>query len=204
MPKIKTALTSEQVKEYVLTAGAAVSVIVLGSPIPQESVLQDDMVGFIDIRSALNKELKAAAQQVAKQIKAAGYQARAIGGMDGKWVDGSTRGPISLKHAAELAGLGRIGKNYLLTNPAYGNLLWFSAVLTDAELTPDPKLEHDFCGSCNRCAEACPTHALDTPGSVVKKACDGHMFKQINKKWEIVCCQCRKVCPHRFGIEETP
>ncbi|MDR2686910.1 MAG: 4Fe-4S binding protein [Oscillospiraceae bacterium] len=223
-------LTSEIVKEYCRGAGArvagvaaasdfgaapegyrptdalegCVSVIVLGAPIPREAVLQEDTTGFIDLRSALNKELKDAAKQVAKQIKAAGHQSRAIGGMDGKWVDGNTRGPISLKHAAELAGLGVIGKNYLLTNPEHGSLLWFSAVLTDAQLAPDPKLRLDLCGGCGRCAAACPAHALDTPGSVAKKACAGHMFRQVNKKWEIVCFLCRKACPHRFGINELP
>jgi len=221
-------LTSETVKEYALSAGAAVagiaaacdfdaapegyrptdalegcaSVIVIGAPITKEAVLADDMIGFIDIRSALNKELKETVKQVAKQIKAAGYTVRAIGGMDGKWVDGSTRGPISLKHAAELAGLGVIGKNYLLTNPEHGNLLWFSAVLTDAELTPDPKLAINFCGNCNRCVSSCPIHALDTHGSVIKKACSKQVFKQINKKWEIMCFLCRKVCPHRFGTDK--
>jgi len=219
-------LTSETVKQYAIDAGASVagiaaaddfglapegyhptdaleccvSVIVLGAPIPREAVCKDDMVGFIDIRSALNKSLKDAAKQVAKQIKAAGYKSRAVGGMDGKWVEGNTRGPISLKHAAELAGLGVIGKNYLLTSPAHGNLLWLSAVLTDARLTPDPKLSLDLCGSCNKCMAACPAHALDSPGTVIKKACDRHMFKQVNKKWEIMCFACRKVCPHRFGI----
>jgi len=223
-------LTGEMVKEYCREAGAVVagiaaaqafgaapegfrpadalegcaSVIVLGKPVPRETVLREDTIGFIDTRTALNKELKDAAKQVAKRVKAAGYQTRAVGGMDGKWLNGFTHGPISLKHAAELAGLGVIGKNYLLTNPEHGNLLWFSAVLTDAVLTPDPKLQRDFCGDCRLCAEVCPAHALDTPGCVEKKACSGTMFKQIDKKWEIMCFLCRKVCPHRFGIKELP
>jgi len=223
-------LTSEIIKDYCYGAGARVagiaaaqdfgaapegyrptdalegcaSVIVLGAPIPREAVLNDDMRGFIDIRSALNKEMKEAAAKVAKQIKAAGRKARAIGGMDGKMVNGFTHGPISLKHAAELAGLGVIGKNYLLANPEHGNLLWLSAVLTDAPLTPDPRFSLDLCGGCGKCAAACPAHALDTPGAVAKKACSGHMFQQVNKKWEILCFACRKVCPHRFGIQETP
>ena len=222
-------LTSEIVKEYAISAGArvagiaaagdftrapegfrptdalegCVSVIVMGAPIPREAVLSDDMLGFIGIRSALNRELKEAAKQVAKQIKAAGYKSRAIGGMDGKWVEGNTRGPISLKHATELAGLGVIGRNYLLTNPEHGNLLWLSAVLTDAPLTPDLRLAIDLCGNCNQCVAACPANALDPPGTVIKKACDKHMFKQVNKKWEIMCFLCRKVCPHRFGIKEA-
>ena len=222
-------LTVEMVKEYALSAGAAVvgiadacdfdsapeghrptdalkgciSVVVMGTPIPQEAILADDTLGFIDIRSALNKELKEGAKQVAKQIKKAGYNVRAVGGMDGKFVDGNTHGPISLKHAAELSGLGVIGKNYLLTNPEHGNLLWFSAVLTDAALTPDPKLDLNFCRNCDICVSVCPTHALDTHGSVAKKACSGHMFKQVNKKWEIMCFLCRKVCPYRFGIKDN-
>ena len=220
-------LTSEIVKEYCRSAGArvagiaaacdfthapegfhptqalegCVSVAVLGAPIPREAVLSEDMQGFIDLRSALNRELKESAKLVAKQIKAAGYKSRAIGGMDGKMVNGFTHGPISLKHAAQLAGLGVIGRNYLLTNPEHGNLLWFSAVLTDAALAPDPRLQIDLCGNCSRCAAACPVHALDTPGCIAKKACAGHMFKMVNKKWEIVCFMCRKACPHRFGIE---
>lgn len=219
-------LTSEIVKEYCLGAGASVagvaaacdfgaapegfgptdalegcrSVVVLGAPIPKEAVLSDDMLGFIDLRNALSAKMKGAAKQVAKQIKAEGCQSRAIGGMDGKWLEGFTHGPISLKHAAELAGLGVIGRNYLLTNPEHGNLLWFSAVLTDAELAPDPRIRRNLCDGCDICAQACPVHALDAPGSVAKKACAGHMFKQVDKKWEIVCFLCRKACPHRFGF----
>lgn len=221
-------LTSEKAKEYCYNAGAAVagiaaakdfnlapegyrpidalpgcvSVVVLGAPIQQDAVFKADLLGFIELRNALNKELKDAAKRVAKQIKASGYQTRAVGGLDGKWAEGNTRGPISLKHAAELAGLGVIGRNYLLTNPEHGNLLWFSAVLTDAELTPDPKLVLDLCGDCNRCVSTCPAHALDTAATVIKKACDHTMFKQINKKLEIVCLLCRKVCPHCLGIKK--
>jgi len=27
------------------------------------------------------------------------------------------------------------------------------------------------------------------------------MFKMVDKKWEIKCFLCRKVCPHSFGIK---
>ena len=225
-------LTSEAVKEYGLSAGAGVvgiasskdfglapdgfrptdvlegclSVIVFGSPVPKEAILSDDPTGFIDIRNEVNRKINDITKKVEKWIKGQGYKARTLVGMSGKWVELDGRkvsfGLISLKHAAELAGLGVIGRNYLLTNPRYGNLLWFSAVLTDADLMPDQKADHHFCDGCSICVEACPSGALDNyPATFGRKKCDGTMFKMINKKWEIMCFLCRKMCPYRFGYE---
>ena len=218
-------LTSEKVKEYGLAAGAkavgiaaskdfvlapegfkptdimegCVSVIIVGYPIPQEAILGDPE-GFIDIRNATNEKVNEIAKNVAKQIKADGYKAQTINGIGGKWVDGIQRGHTSLKHAAELAGLGVIGRNILLINPEYGSLLWFSAVFTNAELVPDERVRYDVCSGCNKCVEMCPAKALDDPASFKKKECANTMFKKMNGRWELVCYQCRKVCPHRFGI----
>lgn len=47
------------------------------------------------------------------------------------------------------------------TSPGYGNLLWFSAVLTDAELSPDEKLRYDICDVCKKCVAVCPSRILD-------------------------------------------
>jgi len=225
-------LTSETVKEYGLNAGASVvgiadsndfdlapegfkptdvlecclSVIVYGTPVPQEAILADDPVGFIDVRNAVNKKINDITKNMEKWIKGYGYKARAVGGMSGKWVERDGRkeqnGLISMKHAAELAGLGVIGRNYLLTNPQYGNLLWFSTVLTDANLIPDKKAEHNFCDDCDICVRTCPSGALDNyPASFGRKKCDTTMFKMVDKKWEIMCFNCRKMCPYRFGID---
>jgi epoxyqueuosine reductase QueG len=103
-----------------------------------------------------------------------------------------------LKHAAELAGLGIIARNYLLTNPEYGNLLWFSAVLTDADLIPDKKAQYKICDNCNKCVETCPSGALNNPALFGKKECS-RFFTIVNKKLEIKCFSCRKVCPYCFG-----
>ena len=48
-------------------------------------------------------------------------------------------GIISLKHAAVAAGLGQMARNGLFIHPEYGTLIRLSAVLTTAELIPDPK-----------------------------------------------------------------
>jgi len=226
MDKMASELTSEIVKEYGLNAGASIvgiaaskdfalapegfkptdvlkgclSVIVLGAPFPQEALLKTS-AEYTDFRKAMIEKINDIAKNVAKQIKDKGYKTRAISGFGGKWVNGKQHGLISLKHAAELAGLGNISKNYLLTNPKYGNLLWFSAVLTDADLIPDKKIQYSDCNNCNICVEMCPSKALDNPALFGKKECAEMMFKMINGKWQVNCFLCRKVCPYRFGKE---
>ena len=226
MPKkLLTGLNSEVVKEYGINAGASVvgiaaskdfnlapngfkptdnlenclSVVVLGAPISKEAILKDTTIGFIDIRSRLNEKMTDIAKNVAKQIKTSGYKTKVINGLGGKSVNGQFFGHISLKHAVELAGLGVIGKNYLLYNSEYGNLLWFSAVLTDANLVSDKKVKYKICNNCNKCVEMCPVNVLDNINSFRKKECSGTVFKKINGKWEIMCFLCRKVCLNRFG-----
>ena len=115
------------------------SVIVLGAAFSPETM--NDIAAYTTSRNAMLTYMTDMAKVVAKRIKADGYKTKAVSAAGGKWVDGDGRkeqfGYISLKHAAEIAGLGVIGKNYLLTNPQYVNLLWFSAVLTSAEFIPD-------------------------------------------------------------------
>ena len=218
-------LTGEVVKEYGLSAGAAVvgiasakdfglapegykptdvleeclSVIVLGTPSPREVL--DNTVEYTASRNTMLTKMTEMSKTVAKRIKTDGYKVKAISATGGKTVDGTLYGHISLKHAAELAGLGIIGRNYLLTNAEYGNMLWLSAVLTDAELTPDKRARYAICDDCNKCVEACPSGALDDLAAFGKKECS-KFFTLANRKFEIKCYTCRTVCPHCFGITE--
>ncbi len=220
-------LTSAAVKEYGASAGADVvgiaaakdfgmapdgfkpadvlpqcrSVIVLGATFPP-GVLSDS-AAYSASRNEMLGVMTEMAKAVAKRIKADGCKTKPISAAGGKWVQSGGRkeqfGFISLKHAAFLAGLGIIGKNYLLTNPKYGNLLWLSAVLTDATLTPDAQMRGAMCGECNLCVEACPVRALDDLSAFGKKGCSSH-FKIEDKRFVIKCFACRTVCPHCFGI----
>jgi len=222
--KMPKEINSETVKEYGLLAGASVvgiaaskdfglapdgfkpannlegclSVVVLGAPFPQEALL-DASVDYTEIRNGMLERMNAIAKEVTKQIKGNGYKAKAIGGVDGKYVNGKFFGRISLKHAAELAGLGVISRNYLLTNPEYGNLLWFSAVLTNADLIPDKKAQYTVCNNCNKCVEMCPSKALDNHALFENKKCQKTCWELVNGKWELKCWLCRKVCPYCFG-----
>ena len=177
------------------------SVIVLGAAFSPDDLR--DIEAYTASRNAMLATMTVMAKAVAKAIKADGYKTKAISATGGKWVDGDGRkeqfGFISLKHAAEIAGLGVIGKNYLLTSPQYGNLLWLSAVLTDAVLTPDVRISAAICDDCNRCVEACPVGALDDLAVFGKKGCSS-FFTIEEKKFKIKCFRCRTACPHALGF----
>jgi len=215
-------LDSEIVKAYALRAGAKVvgiasaddfdlsrdgfrpsdnlegcrSVVVLGSPMPKEAF--DNVTDYTASRNAMVTKMTDIAKDVAKMINADGHKAKAISGTGGKTVDGKFSGHISLKHAAESAGIGFIGRNNLLLSPEYGTLLWLSAVLTVADLVPSKKIQNRFCDDCNICVDSCPVGALDDPATFKKKECGDH-FTLIGGKFEIRCYKCRTVCPYSFG-----
>lgn len=223
-------ISSETVKKYGIDAGASVvgiaslhgfdlapdgfkptdvmpecrSVIVLGAVLPYK-VLKNT-AEYTSSRNEMLTKMTDIAKKVAKQISADGYKSKAISAVGGKWVDNGGRkeqfGYISLKHAAELAGLGIIGKNYLLTNPKFGNLLWLSAVLTNADLAPDEKAQYRICDNCNKCVEACPSGALNNLAFFDKKGCS-KFFVIADRKFLIKCFLCRTVCPHCFGINSN-
>jgi epoxyqueuosine reductase QueG len=224
MDKMTTVMNSETVKEYGRNAGATVvgiaaskdfglapegfkpsdnlegcrSVIVLGTPFPRETLTNMSIAEYTESRNVIINKMTSMAKEVEKRIKKDGHKAKAISATGGKYIEGKHYGYISLKHAAELAGLGLINRNYLLTNPEYGNLLWFSAVLTDADLVPDKKAQYTICENCNKCVKTCPSGALENPALFGNKKCD-KFFKIVNKKLEIQCFLCRTVCPYRFG-----
>lgn len=61
------------------------------------------------------------------------------------------------------AGLGELGRHGLLITPEYGPRVRLVKVFTELELKPDkPKTfgVWEFCRSCKRCAEACPSEAV--------------------------------------------
>lgn len=220
-------LTSAAAKEYGIQAGATVvgiasasdfslapegfgptdvlpeclSVIVLGGSFPPEVFAS--IAEYTASRNAMLSTMTSIAKAVAKRIKAHGYQTKAISAAGGKWVQGDGRkeqvGYISLKHAAEMAGLGVIGKNYLLTSPQYGNRLWLSAVLTDAALAPDAKIQSNMCSSCDKCVEACPVSALDNLAAFGKKGCSS-FFTIEDRQFKVKCFLCRTICPHGLGM----
>lgn len=112
------------------------------------------------------------------------------------------RGILSLKHAAVLAGLGVMGKNTLLVNDRYGNMLWLGAVLVSAELEPDALAAHEVCPpGCTVCLDACPQHALDGTTIDQRRCRERSISVTEGGGWALACNTCRKVCPRHAGLK---
>jgi epoxyqueuosine reductase len=94
-----------------------------------------------------------------------------------------------------------LGKNTLLVNPQYGNMLTLGALLLDRELAPDKPAEYAVCAeSCSLCIKNCPAQALNGI-SVNQKACRAHSQQITKKGYSLYTCSlCRTICPHKNGL----
>ncbi|HNX90236.1 MAG TPA: epoxyqueuosine reductase [Candidatus Omnitrophota bacterium] len=178
------------------------SVIVLGCEFPK-TALDKAPAEYTKIRNETINKVAKVLEKVAAKIKEAGSDVYPVGEGTKIGENGRYHGTISFKHAAELAGIGKIGRNTLLVNKTYGNMIWFGAVLTALVLESDAPAEYAPCNtSCGLCVENCPARALGDE-MMDQKACLGYAFKKINGAPEIQCWRCREVCPHHLGTKEN-
>src|SRR5205085_12560856 len=70
--------------------------------------------------------------------------------------------PVLDKVWAKKSGLGWIGKNSNLLNKQQGSFFFIAELIIDLELEYDGVIK-DYCGTCTRCIDACPTEAIVEP-----------------------------------------
>ena len=80
-----------------------------------------------------------------------------IGEVEGRsFVDSA---PVLDRAWARKSGLGWIGKNSMLINRQMGSDLFLAELIIDLELDYDHPIG-DYCGTCTKCIDACPTDAI--------------------------------------------
>ena len=181
------------------------SVIVLARRFNHSTLLAQSTSPYTVTRNDISMRMNTLATGLSEALDRAGCCAVPIGSVGPDEYDeksGKFRGTISLKHAAMLAGLGKMGKNTLLINNRYGNMVWLSAVLTTVELDQDALADYEVCPpGCSLCLKNCPVQALDSI-TINQMACWEHAFGVKNGgEWKIHCFTCRKICPNRLGLK---
>lgn len=181
------------------------SVIVFGMSLPKGLTKVDSRLIYGHFNSFICSEVDRIA------LKGAGFIEQSFGVMavplpcDGPYEywekDTLTgKGLISMKHAAVQSGLGQLGKNSLLLNPQYGNLLTIGAILTNLELVSDEPCADVCIEGCQKCVDSCPMRAI-TDGVVNQRLCRTHTYGKTERGFDTVDCnQCRVVCPRKYGL----
>ena len=115
-------------------------------------------------------------------------------------------GPILERELAQRAGLGWIGKNTCLINPAQGSYILLAEILLGVDLEPDSPFTADRCGTCTRCIDACPTACILPDRTIDAASCISYLTIELKNpipaeqrpqmdNWIFGCDICQQVCP---------
>jgi epoxyqueuosine reductase len=124
--------------------------------------------------------------------------------------------PVLERTWAQKSGLGWIGKNGNLINKNNGSFFFIATLIVDIELEYDAPFTKDFCGTCTRCVDSCPTEAILPDKVIDGSKCisyftielkdtliPGDMKGKFNN-WMFGCDTCQDVCPwNRFSKPAT-
>lgn len=114
--------------------------------------------------------------------------------------------PVLERPLARRAGLGWIGKNSLLITKQFGSYLFIGELIIDLELQSDAPFTGDYCGTCTRCIDSCPTGAIVSPYVIDANKCISYhtieskeqipaVIREQLKNQIFGCDICQDVCP---------
>lgn len=137
-----------------------------------------------------------------------------IGAINGRgFVDSA---PVLERTWAQKSGLGWIGKNGNLINKQQGSFFFIASLITDLDLLFDEDGVKDYCGTCTKCIDECPTEAI-LPNKIVDGSkCISYFTIELKDtlipdkmkgkfdNWLFGCDVCQDVCPwNRFSKPNT-
>ena len=120
--------------------------------------------------------------------------------------------PVLERSWAQKSGLGWIGKNGNLINKQSGSFFFIATLIVDLPLIYDDEIVKDFCGTCTKCIDSCPTEAI-MPNKVIDGSkCISYYTIELKDallpsgmqgkfdNWMFGCDVCQDVCPwNRFS-----
>ena len=120
--------------------------------------------------------------------------------------------PVLERTWAQKSGLGWIGKNGNLITKQTGSFFFIATLIVDIELNYDDPFAKDFCGTCKRCMESCPTEAILPDKTINGSKCISYFTIELKdeiipeeqkgkfQNWMFGCDICQDVCPwNRFS-----
>ena len=137
-----------------------------------------------------------------------------IGEVNGRgFVDSA---PVLERSWAARSGLGWVGRNGNLITKQKGSFFFIATLITDLELEYDDPFAKDYCGSCRKCIEACPTEAILEDKVIDGSKCISYFTIELKEMmipaemhgkfndWMFGCDTCQDVCPwNRFSTPTT-
>lgn len=113
--------------------------------------------------------------------------------------------PVMERVWAQKSGIAWIGKNTLALTKGKGSFFFLAELIIDLELLYDGPVK-DYCGSCTRCIDACPTDAIFAPYQMDGSKCISYLTIELKDKipdhfkgkvdnWMYGCDICQDVCP---------
>ena len=128
-----------------------------------------------------------------------------IGEVNGRgFVDSA---PVLERSWAQKAGMGWVGKNGNLINKESGSFFFIATLIVDLELEYDNAFVKDYCGTCTKCIDDCPTEAIGEDKVVDGSKCISYFTIELKEalipdavkgkfdNWIFGCDICQDVCP---------
>ncbi len=192
-----------------LVPGARSVITLLLNYFPQQQQLPDapkisKYAYANDYHEVIRNKLKLFLQQAKEQV----------GEIQGRgFVDSA---PVLERSWAQKAGIGWIGKNGNLINKKSGSFFFIATLITDLELVYDNEFVKDYCGTCTRCIDNCPTEAILPDKLIDGSKCISYYTIELKDAlipgamkgkfdtWMFGCDVCQDICPwNRFSRPTT-
>ncbi len=142
------------------------SVIVYAKRVPTETLFIDNCVPYTNVNNIVTHEVDMLGVRLSLALEDMDIRSVPVPSDDPyeHWEADRQYGRaiLSMRHAGYLAGLGVLGKNTLLINERYGNMIQIGAILASVGLRPDEIATYEGClADCHNCLDSCPQHALN-------------------------------------------